>query len=130
MGFSVFRTCMTILICLFLLLLFLLPSAILERFSEQAGALMDSAEQAVLSGDLEAAEPYCAALFSLVRERMPVLERFLNHSGIDALDAAVAVADCAVRANDAGAAAEALAEARSLLVRILGIEHFSWNSLL
>ena len=33
MGFSVFRICMTILICLFLLTLFLVPSAYLDRFS-------------------------------------------------------------------------------------------------
>lgn len=130
MGFSVFRICMTILICLFLLTLFLVPSAYLDRFSSEADALIDAAERAILSGDLSAAGPYCAALFSLVRERMPALERFLNHATVDALDAAVAVADCAVRAGDAGAAAEALAEARSVLVRIRGIELFSWNSLL
>ena len=130
MGFTVFRVCMTILICLFLLLLFLLPSAVLRQFAEEAELLIESARDAILSGDLEQAEPYCAALFSLVRERMPVLERFLNHASVDSLDAAVAVADCAVRVNDTGAAAEALSEAHSILVRILGIELFSWNSLL
>ena len=50
--------------------------------------------------------------------------------GIDALDARIAVADFTLRAGDAGAAAEALAEARSILVRIKGIELFSWNNLL
>ena len=130
MGFSIFRAAMTILICCFLVLLFLLPSAILSRFSAQANDLIDKAENALLSGDPDAAAPYCAALFALVRERMPVLERFLNHASIDALDACAAVADCAVRANDPGAAAEALAEARSILLRIEGIELFSWNSLL
>ena len=130
MGFTVFRTTMTILICAFLVLLFLLPSAILRRFSEQADSLIDEAEAALLSGDPEAAGPHCAVLKTLVREQMPVLERFLNHESVDALDAAVSVADCAVRAGDAGAAAEALAEARSILVRIEGIELFSWNNLL
>ncbi|MDO4836478.1 MAG: DUF4363 family protein [Clostridia bacterium] len=130
MGFTVFRSCMTVLICLFLLMLFLVPSAYLDRFCSEADARIEAAESALLSGDLPAAAPHCAALFSLVRERMPVLERFLNHASIDALDAAVAVADCAVQANDAGAAAEALREAQSILVRIRGIELFSWNSLL
>lgn len=130
MGFSIFRTAATILICIFLILLFVLPSAYLDRFSEDAGALIDSAESALIAGNTADAQPFCAALFSLVRERMPALERFLNHADIDALDACVAVADCAVRANEAGAAAEALAEARSILVRIRGIELFSWNSLL
>jgi hypothetical protein len=130
MGFSIFRTTMTILICGFLVLLFQLPSAILSRFSAQANNLIDEAENALISGDTSAAAPSCAALKALVRERMPVLERFLNHASIDALDACVAVADCAVRANDPGAAAEALAEARSILLRIEGIELFSWNNLL
>ena len=130
MGFTIFRTTTTILICGFLVLLFLLPSAILRRFSAQADELIDAAENALLSDDPTAAAPHCTALFSLVRERMPVLERFLNHASIDALDAAVSIAACAVRANDLGAAAEALAEARSILVRIEGIELFSWNNLL
>ncbi len=130
MGFTIFRTTVTLLICAFLVLLFLLPSAILRRFSEEAGALIGGAETALLGGDPEAARAHCAALKALVRGRMPVLERFLNHASIDALDAAAAVADCAARADDTGAAAEALAEARSILVRIEGIELFSWNSLL
>lgn len=130
MGFTIFRTTTTILICGFLVLLFLLPSAILRRFSAQADELIDAAENALLSDDPTAAASHCTALFSLVRERMPVLERFLNHASIDALDAAVSIAACAVRANDLGAAAEALAEARSILVRIEGIELFSWNNLL
>lgn len=130
MGFSIFRTTMTILICCFLVLLFLLPSAILVRFSEQADAWIDAAEAALMNDDPGAAAPYCAALSALVREQMPVLERFLNHSGIDALDARLAVADCTVRCNDVGAAAEALAEARTILARLRGIELFSWNNLL
>ena len=40
MGFTVFRTVMTILICCFLLLLFVLPSAYLKAFSEDAEALL------------------------------------------------------------------------------------------
>ena len=130
MGFTIFRTAMTILICGFLVLLFLLPSAILSRFSAQADKLIEKAENALISGDPASAAPCCAALMALVREQMPVLERFLNHASVDALDACAAVADCAVRANDPGAAAEALAEARSILVRIEGIELFSWNNLL
>ena len=130
MGFTVFRTVMTLFICCFLVMLFLLPPAILKQFSEQAAEWIEAAEKALLAGDTEAAAPYCASLFALVREWMPVLERFLNHASIDALDAAVSVADCAVRINDAGAAAEALREAQSILVRIEGIELFSWNSLL
>ncbi|MBQ6235072.1 MAG: DUF4363 family protein [Clostridia bacterium] len=130
MGFTIFRTTMTVLICCFLVMLFLLPSAILRDFSAQADEWIGQAENALLAGDAEAAKPYCAALFALIRDRMPVLERFLNHESIDALDARIAVADFALRAGDTGAAAEALAEARSILVRIEGIELFSWNNLL
>ncbi len=130
MGFTIFRAAMTLLICSFLVMLFLLPSAILKDFSAEADELIGQAEDALLSGDQKAAEPYCAALFALVRDRMPVLERFLNHASIDALDARIAVADFALRAGDTGATAEALAEARSILVRIRGIELFSWNNLL
>ena len=130
MGFTIFRTVTTILICCFLVMLFLLPSAMLKQFSAQADELIERAENALLSGDPKAAQPYCAALFSLMRARMPALERFLNHASIDALDARIAVADLALRTGDAGAAAEALAEARSILVRIEGIELFSWNNLL
>lgn len=130
MGFTIFRATMTALICCFLVMLFLLPSAFLRDFSAQADEWIGQAENALLSGDAEAAKPYCAALRNLMCERMPVLERFLNHAGIDALDARIAVADFTLRAGDAGAAAEALAEARSILVRIKGIELFSWNNLL
>ncbi len=130
MGFTIFRATMTVLICCFLVMLFLLPSAILRDFSAQADEWIGQAENALLAGDAEAAKPYCAALFALIRDRMPVLERFLNHESIDALDARIAVADFALRAGDTGAAAEALAEARSILVRIEGIELFSWNNLL
>lgn len=130
MGFGIFRIVMTITICCFLVMLFLLPSAYLDRFCAEADALIGQAEAALLSGDPNAAEPECAALCRLVRERMPALERFLNHADIDGLDAVAAVALCAVRADEQGAAAEALAEARAILVRIRGIEHFSWNSLL
>ena len=130
MGFTIFRTAMTILICCFLVMLFLLPSAILRDFSAQADEWIGQAENALLAGDTEAAAPYCAALRELIRERMPILERFLNHESVDALDARIAIADFTLRAGDAGAAAEALAEARSILVRIEGIELFSWNNLL
>ena len=130
MGFTVFRTVMTILICCFLVMLFLLPSAILKEFSAQASEWLDAAEAALLNGDPDAAAPYCTALNELMRDRMPVLERFLNHESIDALDACFAIADLSVRARDVCAAVEALAEARSILVRIEGIELFSWNNLL
>lgn len=130
MGFSIFRTTMTILICCFLVMLFLLPSAILKAFSEQATGLIDAAEDALMRDDPGAAEPYCIELSALVRERMPTLERFLNHESVDALDARLAVADSTVRCGDVGACLEALAEARSILVRIEGIELFSWNNLL
>lgn len=130
MGFTVFRTVMTILICCFLMMLFLLPSTILKEFSAQASEWLDAAEAALLNGDPDAAAPYCTALNGLMRDRMPVLERFLNHESIDALDACFAIADLSVRARDVCAAVEALAEARSILVRIEGIELFSWNNLL
>lgn len=130
MGFTVFRAVMTILICCFLLLLFVLPSAYLKAFSEDAEALLSAAETALIRGDSDAAAPYTDALADLVRERMPVLERFLNHTNVDSLDTSVAVAHCAVRAGEPGTAAEALAEARSILERIRGIELFSWNNLL
>lgn len=130
MGFTIFRTVMTIAICCFLIVLFLLPSAFLDRFCAEADALIDRAEVSLLKSDPASALPDCEALSRLVRERMPALERFLNHADIDDLDAASAVADRAARAGEAGAAAEALAEARSILVRIRGIEHFSWNNLL
>jgi hypothetical protein len=130
MGFTIFRGVMTALICLFLILLFLLPPAYLEQFYTEADTRIDRAQNALLMGDLDAAEPDCSALTALMRERMPALERFLSHADVDALDAAFAVADCAIRAREPGAAAEALAEARSILTRIRGIEHFSWNSLL
>ena len=130
MGFTIFRTIMTIAVCCFLAMLFLLPSAALDRFSAEADAQIGRAETALISGDTDAAARYCEALAALVRERMPMLERFLNHSDIDELDAAVAVAACAARLDEPGAACEALAQARSLLVRIRGIEHFSWNNLL
>ena len=130
MGFTIFRTTMTILICGFLVMLFLLPSAILKAFSAQADEWIEQAENALLNGDTEAAAPYCAALRELTRERMPVLERFLNHASVDSLDACFAIADLSVRAEDVCAAVEALAEARSVLERIEGIELFSWNNLL
>lgn len=130
MGFSVFRTVMTAAICLFLVLLFVLPSCTLRRFSGEADSLIRAALDCLERGDAERARGFCASLSALVSERMPALERFLNHADIDALDAAVAVAGCAVRVGDAGAAAEALAEAGSILARIRGIELFSWNSLL
>lgn len=121
---------MTLLICAFLVMLFLLPSAVLKQFSKETDELIDAAEAALFRDDLEAAKPYCAALSALMRERMPVLERFLNHANIDALDARFEIADFSARIGDAGTAAEALAEARSILVRIEGIELFSWNNLL
>ena len=130
MGFTIFRATMTILICCFLVMLFLLPSAILRTFSAQANEWIDAAQNALLVGDTKAAAPYCAALITLIHERMPVLERFLNHASVDALDACFAVADLSVRANDVCAAVEALAEARSVLERIEGVELFSWNNLL
>lgn len=130
MGFSVFRSIMTVLICCFLAMLFLLPSAILRQFSAQANEWLDAAEAALLQNDPDAAAPYCAALRELMRDRMPVLERFLNHACVDSLDACFAIADLSVRAEDVCAAVEALAEARSVLERIEGIELFSWNNLL
>lgn len=130
MGFTIFRTTVTILICCFLVMLFLLPSAILTRFTEQADALLESAENALLSDDTDAAESYCAALYELMREQMPVLDRFLNHESVDALHARIVIADFALRAGDPGTTAEALAEARSILVCLEAIEHFSWNNLL
>lgn len=130
MGFSIFRTTMTFLICCFLIMLFLLPSAVLTQFSKDVNELIDAAETALLTDDLETAEQHCNVLNTLMREQMPVLERFLNHSNIDALDARFEIAAFSIRIGDSGTAAEALAEARSVLKRIEGIELFSWNNLL
>ena len=47
MGFTIFRAAMTILICCFLVMLFLLPSAILKAFSAQANEWLDAAEAAL-----------------------------------------------------------------------------------
>ena len=130
MGFTVFRTCMTIAICLFLIALFIFPSQALCRFADEAERRISLAKNALLGGDPAAAETECHALKELIGERMPVLERFLNHASVDALDASLAVAYAAVRVGESGAAIEALAEAESLIERLRGIELFSPNSLL
>ena len=81
MGFTIFRTTMTILICGFLVMLFLLPSAILKAFSAQADEWIEQAENALLNGDTEAAAPYCAALRELTGK--PVKESWLYALSVD-----------------------------------------------
>ena len=130
MGFSVFRACMTALICLLLLGLFIFPSQYLVRFSDGLSEMISGAEQALLSGDLSASQRHCEALAKAVRTDMPALERFLNHSDVDALDAAASRAECAARIGSKEEALESLTEAEVILRRICGIELFSWNSLL
>ena len=130
MGFSVFRTVMTVLIGLFLLALFWFPSQYLLRLSEQLQAEIDDAETALLSSDPDAAKAHCAALGSLYEQHEKKLERFLNHACIDDFGSAIAVADRALAVGDTNTALAALAEAESLLARIRGIELFSPNSLL
>ena len=130
MGFTVFRICMTVAICLFLIALFIFPSKALCRFADEAESRLSLAKNALLRGDLAAAETECRILKELIGDRMPVLERFLNHASVDALDASLAIAFAAVRIGESGAAIEALAEAESLLERLRGIELFSPNSLL
>ena len=130
MGFSVFRACMTILIAIGLLALFIFPSQFLVRFSDAANETIGLATHALFLSDLSAASAHCEALSRSVREDMPALERFLNHSDVDALDAAVSRAACAARLGASEEALEALIEAEAILRRIRGIELFSWNSLL
>lgn len=129
MGFTIFRGCMTALICLALLALFFFPSQHLSRFADGAGALIADAASALQNGDPDAIVLF-EILSETVQEEMPVLERFLNHADIDALDGAAARALTAARAGDTGTALDALTEADTILRRILGIELFSWNSLL
>ena len=130
MGFTIFRTVATILICLLLAALFFFPSQTLCRFADDAEAHLNAAQAALIRRDLAAAETECRALVSLIDERMPALERFLSHAGVDALDGSFHVAHAAAEIGEAGAAYEALAEARSILERLKGIELFSPNSLL
>lgn len=130
MGFTIFRTTATAAICLLLAALFVFPSLCLKRFADEAEAHLENAQDALLMHDLDTAETECAALAALIDERMPALERFLSHAGVDALDASFRIAHAAVRVGEAGAAFEALAEASSILERLKGIELFSPNSLL
>ena len=130
MGFTVFRAIATILICALLLLLFVLPSQYLDRLANEADALIETAQDALYRNDLNAAHACCRSLVALSETHMPALERFLNHSNVDTLAGSFAVAEAAVRVGDAGAALEALAEARTMLIRLRGIEHFSFNNLL
>ena len=129
MGFTVFRTVMTVLICLFLLFLFWVPSEYLVRVSDEAQALIEQANAALLRSDPRAAEQSCDALLLLYENNEMRLERFLNHASIDAFGSALEVARAALTVNDTNAALEALAEAASELDRIRGIELFSPNSL-
>lgn len=129
MGFTVFRTVMTVLICLFLLFLFWVPSEYLVRVSDEAQALIEQANAALLRSDPTAAEQSCDALLLLYENNEMRLERFLNHASIDAFGSALEVARAALAVNDTNAALEALAEAASELDRIRGIELFSPNSL-
>ncbi|MBQ1821768.1 MAG: DUF4363 family protein [Clostridia bacterium] len=130
MGFSVFRACMTVLIAIGLLALFIFPSQYLVRFSDAANETIGHAVRALFHGDLSAASAQCEVLARSVREDMPALERFLNHSDVDALDAAVSRAASAARLGAFTETLEALTEAEAILRRIRGIELFSWNSLL
>ena len=130
MGFTVFRACMTVLICLLLLALFLFPSQYLTRFSDAAFTTIDTAKRTLFAGDLPLASDLCAALADSVQHEMPALERFLNHSDVDSLDAAVSRASTAVLSGAQDEALAALTDAEAILRRICGIELFSWNSLL
>ena len=130
MRFIVFRIVMTVLIGLFLLALFWLPSQYLTRICEQAQTEIDRARNALLSSDPNAAAAPCDALLALYERHAPALERFLSHADIDAFGSALSVARAALSVGDFSAAVEALTEAEALLVRIRGIERFSPNSLL
>ena len=130
MGFSFFRTSMTVLICLFLLMLFVLPPRYISAFADEADALLASALEDLERGDDERALRSCEALTALISDSMPALERFLIHSDVDSLESAFNVAKHSIRIKDAGTAAQALAEARAILSRLKGIELFSWNNLL
>ena len=130
MGFSLFRALMTIAFCLLLLTLFIVPSRFLTELSDRAEAYLDDAENALLASDFEAAQTSCDALMALYHDHALALERFLNHSAVDAFGCAIGVAAAALPAGDTCAAVEALAEAKSILARIRGIELFSPNSLL
>ncbi len=129
MGFTVFRACMTVLICLGLVALFIFPSQHLSDFADVFGGMLKRAASS-LHADAPDAADLCAALSDAIRDEMPVLERFLNHSDIDSLDTAAARAAAAARTGDHGTALDALTEADAILRRIMGIELFSWNSLL
>lgn len=130
MGFSVFRACMTVLIVLLLLLLFLVPSQYLVRVSDAAQDELTRAKAALLASDLPEAQAACDALSNLYDDNALALERFLNHASVDSFGAALHAADTALSVGDASAAIEALAEAETILERIRAIELFSPNSLL
>ena len=130
MGFTVFRTAATILICLLLLFLFFFPSRYLDRLANEAEALIAEAQDALYLNDPITAHEACVKLVALSEKHMPALERFLNHSNVDTLAGSFAVAEAALRVGDAGAAGEALAEALTMLSRLRGIEQFSPNNLL
>ena len=130
MGFSVFRGITTTAICILLLALFIVPSRFLRQISDRADVYMDETENALRSDNFEAAQAACDALLQLYEDNALALERFLNHGVIDAFGSAVAVTHAAISQHDANAALETLAEMKSLLARIRGIELFSPNSLL
>lgn len=130
MGFSMFRAVMTIAFCLLLLTLFIVPSRFLIKVSDQAEAYLDGAVNALLASDFETARTSCDALLALYDDNAKALERFLNHSAVDAFGSALSVARATLPMGDTGASIEALAEAKTVLTRIRGIELFSPNSLL
>ncbi|MDO4572381.1 MAG: hypothetical protein Q4C13_03355, partial [Clostridia bacterium] len=84
--FNRVRQVMTCVFIAFLLFVFIVPGAYLERSYEEFTALIDEAAGA------EDPAPALERLYALFEERSPVFRMFLDHAAVDAASAAIAAA--------------------------------------
>lgn len=130
MRFCIFRSVMTVLILLFLLLTFLLPSMYLNKVGTEMLSLIQPAMEHLKNEETEQALVCCNRLTEISKEATPRWERYLNHSSVAAFDAALAEAQVLCEIGEVAGALAALTAAKTSLEHLIHIELFEWNSLL
>ena len=120
----------TLLSCLLLLFLFIMPGQYLKTCNVQIGSLCDQAIETLMMDDIETASAVCGTLAQEFQNCCVHLKRYLDNAAVDDVEHGIDLASNQVAANDSAGALVTFIGIKHSMSYLRSLESFEWNSIL
>ncbi|MCL2696415.1 MAG: DUF4363 family protein [Clostridiales bacterium] len=120
----------TVLACGLLVFLFLVPGPYLTSCEKEISALCDDAVDALLAEDSETASIVWARLLSVFDQRSRYLKWYLDNASVGEVEHGIELAGKQITAGDTAGAIVTLIGIKHNMSYLLGLERFTWNTVL